>query len=104
MSTPVTVTISHELGKLEARRRLREGFGSIRQQLAGGSISLAAIDETWDGDRMRFEATALGQRISGHLDVGESSVIVEIMLPRLLGRLAKLISRRVSNEGQLLLK
>src|SRR5262245_11593093 len=104
MSKPLTITIQHELGKAEARRRLAESFGSIRQQLAGGMISLAAIDETWDGDRMRFEAKALGQRIRGHLDVGESAVIVQIELPRLLGRLASLITRRVKDEGQLLLK
>jgi hypothetical protein len=105
MPKPVTVTIPHELGKAEAKRRLAESFGSIRQQLAGGSIALAKVDETWEGDRMRFEATALGQHIRGHLDVGDTAVVVQIMLPRILGALAKLITRRVSDEGrQLLLK
>ena len=59
MPKPVTVTIPHELGKAEAKRRLAESFGSIRQQLAGGSIALAKVDETWEGDRMRFELQSL---------------------------------------------
>ena len=104
MPKAVTVTIPHQLGKIEARRRLAEGFPSVRQQLGGGGIAIAALDERWEGDRMRFEAAALGQKIRGHLDVHETSVEVEILLPRLLAWLTNLISHRVRHEGQLLLK
>jgi hypothetical protein len=104
MAKPVTVTIPHELGKTEARRRLADNFGSIRQQLGGGGISIVALDETWEGDRLHFEAGALGTKVRGHIDVHETSVVVEILLPRLLARLANLITRRVTQQGQLLLK
>src|SRR5262245_40517777 len=104
MPKPITVTIPHDLGKREARRRLVESFESMRHQLAVGGISLIALDGAWEGDRLRFEAAALGQRMKGHLDVGETSVVVEILLPTLLARLAGLITRRVHHEGRLLLE
>ena len=31
MSRPVTVTISHDLGKEEARRRVRDGFDKLKR-------------------------------------------------------------------------
>ena len=36
MARPVSVTIPHNLGKAEARKRIETGFGQIRQNLLGG--------------------------------------------------------------------
>jgi hypothetical protein len=102
MSKPLTITIPHQLGKAEARRRIEEGFGKIEQQLSGGGK--ASVDKSWDGDRMTFSALAMGQSITGALEVLEDSIRMDIVLPGILGMLAGKVRDRVQKEGQLLLK
>ena len=77
MGRSITATIPHKLGKDEARRRIAEGFGSIRQQTAAGFGALLAVRERWEGDCLHFEAGGLGQRMSGRLDVLPDSIEIE---------------------------
>ncbi len=103
MARPITVTISHELGAVEARRRLREGFGKIKSSLGGGMMF--AFDENWTSDdQLRFEAKGLGQKITGVIDVFPQHIRIEAMLPGLLASLAEIITGRLEKEGTLLLE
>ena len=63
MPKPLVMTISHELGKEEAKRRLQNGVGQMRAQLAPFTTSL---DHQWVEDRLSFYMVAIGQRIAGH--------------------------------------
>jgi hypothetical protein len=69
MARPVTVTIPPYLGKDEARRRIEEGFGQLRQQMSGGFTGMLKFQQQWEGDRLQFEGGGLGQKFSGRLDV-----------------------------------
>jgi hypothetical protein len=102
MSTPITIAIPHQLGVAEARRRLDEGLAGLITQTGDGK--LAKIDKTWTGDRMAFSVVALGQTITGQLDVRPQVIDMEIHLPGLLGALAGKIKGRLQKQGQLLLK
>src|SRR5690349_20718739 len=84
MSRPVTVTIPHSLGKEEARRRIEEGFGKMKQQMASGlgpMGSMLSVQERWEGDRLNFEGGAMGQKMTGRLDVRPDSVEIQVDLP-----------------------
>ncbi len=100
MSKPLTVTIPHSLGPAEARRRLDEGFAKIAAQF-GENAKLA---KDWNGDRMGFSVSALGQTITGHLDVLADSVRLEVVLPGILGLMAGKIRGKVETQGRLLLE
>ncbi|MFZ5618444.1 MAG: polyhydroxyalkanoic acid system family protein [Pseudomonadota bacterium] len=103
MARPITVTLSHDLGAAEARRRLCEGFGRIRSSLSGGMMF--AFEETWTKeDQLRFQAKGLGQTISGVIDVFPQHVRIEATLPDLLASLAELIAGKLQKEGALLLE
>ncbi len=102
MSKPITITIPHELGAATARQRIEEGFGKISQQF--GEAASKALTKTWTGDRMDFAIAAMGQQITGHLDVRDADVLMTINLPNVLALLAGKIKGRVQKEGQLLLK
>ena len=104
MSRPVTVNIPHQLGKTEARRRIDEGFGRMRNQITGGLNRMLTCHERWEGDRLHFEAGTLGQKISGRLEVVEDAVRIEVDLPEILAAVAELIAGKLKNEGQKLLK
>ncbi len=62
MSKPLVVTIPHRLGKEEAVRRLKSGLGTVR---SNWSHVFAIQEETWTGDHLQFQVSALGQAASG---------------------------------------
>ena len=48
--------------------------------------------------------TALGQQISGTIDVEDAAVRLEVLLPNLLAMVADKVKGRLKREGQLLLE
>jgi hypothetical protein len=104
MARPITVTIPHQLGKDEARRRIADGFGQLRDQMAAGPLTLLKFQERWEGDLLLFEGGALGQTIRGHIEILTDSVILVVELPEILAALAESIKGRLSKQGQKLLE
>jgi hypothetical protein len=99
MPTPLIVSIPHRLGREEATRRLKEGLTRV-----ASSVPVLHVDEEqWEGDRMIFRVRALGQAASGHLDVAEDHVRLEVTLPWLLQRFAEVAQAAIKNRGRLLL-
>jgi hypothetical protein len=101
MSKPLVVSIPHALGKDEAARRLRDGFGQLKSQFGD---KIASLDGTWAGDRMDFRVGAMGQNISGHLEVMDDSVKVELQLPWVLAMIAEKAKGFVRKQGTLMLE
>ena len=100
MTSPVRVSIPHQLGRAEARRRIETGFAKMLHGLPGGS---GQCSERWEGDRLVFSVAALGQAVSGVIDVLDASVTIELQLPGLLGMVASGLKHRLRQAGQLLL-
>lgn len=100
MTKAISVSLPHELGKAEARRRVDEGMANLARHLGGAS---GLVSKSWDGDRLNFALTAVGQSISGFIDVEEKQVRIELLLPDLLGLIAGKLRGRLQKEGQLLL-
>jgi hypothetical protein len=99
MSTPFIVSIPHSLGREEATRRLRTGL-----MRAAASVPVLTVDEErWEDNRMIFRIRAMGQAASGHLDVADDHVRLEVMLPWLLQRFAQMAQGAIQNRGRLLL-
>lgn len=100
MATPISISIPHQLGRAEARRRIETGFAQIIDQLPG---SAGACTQQWDGDRLAFSVAGLGQRVSGVVDVLDATVTMELELPGVLGMIASGLKGRIRKAGQLLL-
>ncbi len=100
MAAPITVTIPHQLGRVEAHRRIETGFAKLVNLLPGKT---GASSERWDGDQLTFSAAALGQTVSGVITVLDTVVTMEIELPGVLGVLANKLKDRLQKSGQLLL-
>ena len=101
MPKPVVVDIPHELGKDGARQRLQNGFGKIREQFGFSGL---AFEERWEGDRLHFSASGLGQSVVGRVDVMEKSARIELDLPWALAVLAEKLQSRIRRAGTLLLE
>ncbi len=100
MATPISLSIPHKLGRIEARRRIETGFTKLVSQLPGGA---GTCRERWDGDRLTFSVTAMGHAVSGVVTVLEATVTMELELPAVLGMIASSLKGRIQTAGQLLL-
>ena len=100
MATPLTVSIPHQLGRAEARRRIESGFGQMIGVLPGG---VGRCSERWEGDRLVFSVATLAQTVAGVIDVGDADVKMEIELPGVLGLIASGLKGRLQKAGRLLL-
>ena len=100
MSQPLTVTIPHQLGRIEARRRIEGGLGRFTDQFGKS----ATVEKTWVGDKLSFSVQAMGQMVTGTLDIFDDQVAIEVLLPGFLGMIAGKIKGKLQKEGQLMLE
>ena len=100
MTTPLVVSIPHQLGKQEAVRRLKSGLGNASSKF--GNL-LAVDEEVWTGDKLKFSLRALGQSAQGTIEVAEDHLRIEVSLPWLLAKLSERLAPAIRKEGILLL-
>jgi hypothetical protein len=101
MTTPIKVDLPHRLGAQEAKRRLQNGIGSLKDHIPGGA---AEVKATWRDERMNLEVRAMGQDVRATVDVEDSKVRLEVLLPPVLGFLAKPIEALLRRQGTELLE
>jgi hypothetical protein len=100
MSKPVVVSIPHELGRVEARRRIDNGLGQLTSQIG----AVGDIQQAWEGDTLRFSLQAIGQTVSGTIAVAEREVTLEVVLPGIFAMIANKVKGKLRKEGQILLE
>ena len=101
MATPIIVDLPHRLGAEEAKKRLQNGIGSLKDHIPGGA---ADVRSSWQGEQMNLEVAAMGQEVRARLDVQEKVVRLELLLPPMLSFLAKPIEALVRRQGAELLE
>ncbi len=101
MSKPVIVSVPHSLGREEAVRRLKAGFERAGTQF-GGILTIS--QQSWSGDRLSFQASALGQQAAGSVNVLDDSIVIEVTLPWLLAKIAEKLAPAIRRESVLMLE
>jgi putative polyhydroxyalkanoate system protein len=96
----LTVSVPHQLTKEEAKRRIDDGLTQVHGQYGG---MLDHMERRWQGDRLEFTARAAGSTVSGHLDVQEHAVLVEVALPWFLSMIAGGVKQTIENDTRRLL-
>jgi hypothetical protein len=100
MSGPINVDIPHRLGAEEARRRIASNLDRLGSHLPAG----AQTSSSWEGDRLRLDVAALGQRIDAAIDIEEAVVRVSVLLPPALAFFGKAIEAALRRSGPQLLE
>jgi Putative polyhydroxyalkanoic acid system protein (PHA_gran_rgn) len=101
MSSSVSASIPHRLGKEEAIRRIKDGFGTLRGHLA----TLISIDrEEWTENVVQFQMRGFGQSAAGTITVVDHSVHIEVTLPWVLAKIAERLLPAMRRETTLLLE
>ena len=98
----MTVSVPHNLPPAEVKRRLRDAITEARTK--HGDL-LKDTRETWTSEnRMDFHARALGQTISGSIQIEPTLVQISVDLPMLLAMFASKVQPQIEAEAQKLLK
>ena len=100
MSKPIVVDLPHNLGTQEAKRRIANGIGSLTDHIPGG----ASVESGWHDDSMTLRVAAMGQEVTARLDVRDTVVRVEVLLPAMLGFFAGKIEGLLKSKGGQLLE
>jgi putative polyhydroxyalkanoate system protein len=100
MTQPIDVDIPHKLGKDEARRRIANNIDKLAQHIPGG----AKVDSGWTGDQLNLDIAAMGQAVTGTIDVLEDKVHVRVLLPGMLGMFSGVIQGALQAKGNVLLE
>jgi hypothetical protein len=100
MPKPITITLPHKLTQADVRGRIESALAEARVHYPGYAGTLR---ETWSGNRMDFMLTAMGQAVTGRIDVLPDLVQIQIDLPVFLAMIADAIRSRIENEGRRLL-
>jgi putative polyhydroxyalkanoate system protein len=97
----ITLRVPHQLTQAEARQRIENGLGNLARQHAG---KVADVQQTWNGNQMNFRFSAMGQAMTGRIDVEPSDVVLNIDLPWLLAMLADKIKPQIQAEATKMLE
>jgi hypothetical protein len=100
MNKPFSMDLPHQLGIEEAKRRMQRGTGKLSSYLPSGSTN----ETRWEGDRLHLLVRAMGQEVSGHMDVHADRVHLELMLPPLLAMLGGKLEKYLRKEGAAMLE
>lgn len=95
------VPIPHNLGREEARRRLKANSHRMGESIPGGA---SLLETSWPSEnRMDMAIGAMGQHVAGHIDIEESQVVLTVDLPPALGFIEPIIAGAIKQSGQKML-
>jgi len=100
MTQPIDVDLPHNLGKDEARRRIANNIHKLQEHIPGG----AQVQSGWSGDQLNLDVAAMGQAVTGTIDVMENKVHLRVLLPGMLGMFAGVIQAALQKKGSVLLE
>ncbi len=100
MTQPIDVSVPHQLGRDEAKRRITANIGSLQSHIPGG----AGVTSNWVGDRLDLGINALGQSVDASITVEETQARVHVELSGMLAMLAGPIEAALKAKGPELLE
>jgi putative polyhydroxyalkanoate system protein len=100
MTQPIEVDLPHNLGKDEARRRIANNVHKLEEHFPGG----AKVQSGWTGDQLNLDVTAMGQSVTGTIDVEATKVHLKLLLPPVLAMFSGLIQSALQKKGDVLLE
>ena len=95
------VAIPHTIGRDEARRRMQANTHKLADSFPGG---MADVKTSWPTqDRMDLAIQAMGQFVTGTIDIEDTQVVLNVLLPPALGFIEPIIAGALKQQGQKML-
>jgi putative polyhydroxyalkanoate system protein len=93
----LTLSVPHQLGRAEAKRRIQEQLEQAQRQY--GAV-LSGVEQRWTGDHLDVTVRGGGQSVTAHADVEDSVVQVAIELPWMFALLAGPIKGAIEQQAR----
>ena len=93
----LTLSVPHQLGRAEAKRRIQEQLDQAQRQY--GAV-LSGLDQRWTGDHLDVTVRGGGQSVTGHADVEDNVVQVSIELPWVFALLAAPLKGAIEQQAR----
>ena len=91
------IAIPHELTREEVRRRMAGSSDQLKDYVPGG---MADVETDWPNeDRMRLSVAAMGQEVTGHVDIEDAQVVFNVTLPPALSFFGPMIEKAIHKGG-----
>ncbi|MEP6662316.1 MAG: polyhydroxyalkanoic acid system family protein [Verrucomicrobiota bacterium] len=87
----IKISVPHQLGAIEAKKRITQLIGESKEKF-GGQVS--DVRESWTENRGDFGFKAMGFDVSGNLQVQPAAVDIEMTVPFA----ALLFKSKIENE------
>jgi hypothetical protein len=100
MNQPIVVDLPHSLGAAEARRRIERNVHRLSDHIPGG----ATATPSWNGDRLTLAISAMGQNMTADIDVQETLVRFQVVLPPALAFFGGMLEPLIRRQGAQLLE
>ena len=95
------VAIPHDLGRDEVRRRLKSRSHELAGAIPGG---MAEVVTSWPSeDRMGMSIQAMGQALTGYIDIRDTEIEVVLDLPPALSFIQPIVEGAIRQQSQALL-
>lgn len=95
------VSVPHQLSRDDARARLKARTDQIAGLVPGG---MARVEADWvDDDHLALAISAMGQPLSGGIEILDHEVTITIDLPAMLGFAEPMIAAAIRETGPKLL-
>lgn len=97
MSKSIVITVPHQLGAEEAKKRIAEKIDVLRRDYVD---KLAYSEVNWTGGQADLRVVAFGQTTTGQLNVMADNVRIEVQLPWILAALSNKIQGALTSNAQ----
>jgi hypothetical protein len=96
MSRSISMTVPHDLGTTEAKKRIAERFDVLKREYVD---KIGQAEVVWVGDTASLRVAALGQTVTAVIDVRPAEVKIEVELPWLLAAMATKVQSLVKSNA-----
>jgi hypothetical protein len=97
MSNSIVITVPHNLGAEEAKRRIVERLERLRRDYVD---RLGYSEVNWSGDTADLRVVAFGQTATGKISIMSDSLRVEVQLPWILAALTNKIQGVLKSNAE----
>lgn len=95
------VAIPHDLDPAVVRERLKGRSHEIADHVPGG---MAEVETSWPSENhMAMTIRAMGQQLTGGIDIGERELVIELALPGMISFMEPMISSAIRTQGEKLI-
>ena len=91
------IDLPHQLGRIEAKRRMQARIGELAGHMPGG---VAEVRSAWPEEyRLALDVAAMGQQVAATIEVEERVVRLNLELPLMLSFASGAIEAMIRRKG-----